>query len=127
MGIEKERILPTYAPQPFYKWFEKRKTSKTSKALKVVLFADTYLNFHEPNIGIAATKLLEAAGYEVILANVGCCQRPKLSHGFLRDAKKGGTETAKKLAPYFQQGLQVTASKNDRCLSSRSSRKRRDQ
>ncbi len=107
MGIEKERILPTYAPQPFYKWFEKRKTSKTSKDLKVVLFADTYLNFHEPNIGIAATKLLEAAGYEVMLANVGCCQRPKLSHGFLRDAKKGGTETAKKLAAYFQQGLQV--------------------
>ena len=107
MGIEKERILPSYTPQPFYKWFEKRKTSKTSKDLKVVLFADTYLNFHEPNIGIAATKLLEAAGYEVILANVGCCQRPKLSHGFLRDAKKGGTETARKLAAYFQQGLQV--------------------
>jgi len=82
MGIEKERILPAYTAQPFYQWFNKRTGSKKLNAPKVVLFADTYLNYHEPNIGIAATELLEAVGYEVLLA-------------------------AQNLDKYFQQGLKV--------------------
>lgn len=106
-GIDPRRILPAYATQPFYKWFAKNYFSKQDVAKKVVLFADTYLNFHEPNIGIAATQLLQTLGYEVILANVGCCQRPKISHGFLRDAKKAGTKTVQNLDKYFQQGLTV--------------------
>ena len=85
----------------------KNYTPKTEATKKVVLFADTYLNFHEPNIGIAATELLQTLGYEVILANVGCCQRPKISHGFLRAAKKEGTKTVQNLDQYFQQGLTV--------------------
>jgi len=106
-GIEKDRILPAYATQPFYKWFAKHYHPKQGVAKKVVLFADTYLNFHEPNIGIAATELLQSLGYEVILANVGCCQRPKISHGFLRDAKREGTKTVQKLDKYLQEGLTV--------------------
>ena len=74
---------------------------------KVVLFADTYLNFHEPNVGISALQLLNSCGYEVILANVGCCQRPKISHGFLRDAKAEGAKTAEGLRKYLDQGLSV--------------------
>jgi Fe-S oxidoreductase len=107
VGIEKDRILPSYAKQPFYKWFAKNYKSQKAHHKKVVLFADTYLNFHEPNVGIAATKLLQTLGYEVLLANVGCCQRPKISHGFLKDAKKEGTQTAMNLKPFFEQGLDV--------------------
>jgi len=101
MGIEKERILPAYAAQPFFKWFANRKKQLTTTAPKVVLFADTYLNYHEPNIGIAATKLLEGLGFEVVLANVGCCQRPKISQGFLRDAKKEGAAMAQRKDHYL--------------------------
>ncbi len=50
--------------------------------------------------------LLETV-YEVILANVGCCQRPKISHGFLRDAKRDGTKTVFGLKPFLDQGLKV--------------------
>jgi Fe-S oxidoreductase len=74
---------------------------------KVVLFADTYLNFHEPQVGISALELLNSCGYEVILANVGCCQRPKISHGFLRDAKKQGTATIEGLKKYLDAGLTI--------------------
>ncbi len=107
VGIEKERTLPAYAAESFYKWFENRPKSPTATLSKVVLFADTYLNFHEPNIGIAATQLLEALGYEVLIANIGCCQRPKLSNGFLKSAKKEGTTTANALDAYLKQGLSV--------------------
>ena len=107
-GFDRRRILPEYAAQPFYKWFEKKGNNpfKNPKK-KVVLFADTYLNFHEPNVGISALQLLNSCGYEVLLANVGCCQRPKISHGFLRDAKKDATKTVEGLRKYIDQGLTI--------------------
>lgn len=106
-GFDRRRKLPDYASQSFHQWFLKRKKSSPASNKKVVLFADTYLNYHEPNIGIAATGLLESMGYEVIMANAGCCQRPRISHGFLRDAKRDGTATAKALKPWFDKGYKV--------------------
>ncbi|MDR8391068.1 FAD-binding protein [Aliifodinibius sp. S!AR15-10] len=104
-GFDKRRVLPSYAKEPFYRWFEKNNTYESEK--KVVLYADTYLNFHEPRVGISALQLLNSCGYEVILANVGCCQRPKISHGFLREAKKEGAKTLEGLKKYLDQGLKI--------------------
>ncbi len=107
-GFDQRRILPEYAKEPFYKWFEKKGNNPyKNPAKKVVLFADTYLNFHEPNVGISALQLLNSCGYEVILANVGCCQRPKISHGFLREGKAEGTKTIDGLRKYIDQGLTI--------------------
>lgn len=105
--FDKRRTLPDFAKEPFYKWFERNASKTNSGDKKVVLFADTYLNYHEPQVGISALELLNACGYEVLLANVGCCQRPKISHGFLRDAKKEGLKTLKRLKPFLDQGLKV--------------------
>jgi Fe-S oxidoreductase len=107
-GFDKRRVLPEYAREPFYKWFEKKsKDQLTNPSKKVVLFADTYLNFHEPNVGIGAVELLNSCGYEVVLANVGCCQRPRISHGFLREAKAEGTKTAEALRRFMDEGLKI--------------------
>jgi FAD/FMN-containing dehydrogenase/Fe-S oxidoreductase len=106
-GFDARRTLPDYAGEPFYRWFERNKDKHLRSSKKVVLFADTYLNYHEPQIGQAAMRVLNACGYEVVLANVGCCQRPKISHGFLRDAKKEGQSTVDQLLAYIQQGLRV--------------------
>lgn len=106
-GFDQRRTLPTYAAEPFYKWFQKNGSKVSDKSKRVVLFADTYLNFHEPNVGISAVELLNSCGYEVVLANVGCCQRPKISHGFLKQAKEEGTKTATALLNYLNDGLKV--------------------
>ena len=105
--FDKRRILPDFANEPFYKWFAKNAHKTNKGAKKVVLFADTYLNYHEPHIGISALQLLNSCGYEVILANIGCCQRPKISHGFLRDAKRDGARTIAGLKKYLDNGLKV--------------------
>ena len=106
-GFDQRRILPSYASEPFYKWLEKNGRNSYKSPKKVVLFADTFLNFHEPQIGISALQLLNACGYEVIVANVGCCQRPRISHGFLREAKKEGKNTINGLKEYLDQGLKI--------------------
>ena len=109
LGFHPSRTLPPYARTRFSTWFKRHQKSGGSvkKQPQVVLFADTYLNYHEPQIGQAATQLLEDCGYEVILADVGCCQRPRLSHGLLREAKEAGSQTAQKLDQYFHRGLTV--------------------
>ena len=107
-GFDPRRVLPEYANEPFYKWFAKPGNHHYRNPEKrVVLFADTYLNFHEPHIGVSALQLLNSCGYEVILAHVGCCQRTKISHGFLRDAKKEGSKTIAGLKKYLDQGLTI--------------------
>lgn len=93
-GFDRRRNLPEYAKETFSQWFAKNATTSKSDRTQVALFADTYLNFHEPQIGIAAYHLLTSCGYDVLLAEVGCCQRPKISHGFLKEAKKEGLKTS---------------------------------
>ncbi|MGI9551945.1 MAG: FAD-binding and (Fe-S)-binding domain-containing protein, partial [Aurantibacter sp.] len=105
--FDKRRSLPDFAKEPFYKWFEKHAKKTNFGDKKVVLFADTYLNYHEPHIGISTLELLNSCGYEVILAHVGCCQRPKISHGFLRDAKRDGVKTIEGLKQFLDLGLKV--------------------
>jgi len=47
------------------------------------------VRYHEPHIGIAAVKVLEALGFEVLLArNRRCCGRPAFSQGNLDAAAK---------------------------------------
>ena len=106
-GFDARRTLPSYAREPFHQWYAKNHQPPSDNAEKIVLFADTYLNYHEPHIGRAAYELLSACGNEVLLAYVGCCQRPKISHGFLREAKQEGTATVQKLDHYLQKGLTV--------------------
>lgn len=105
--FDARRELPAYAAETFVHWFGKRTSSQNSGQAQVVLFADTYLNYHEPQVGKAAVTLLEQHGYEVLVADVGCCQRPRISHGFLKDAKVGGAAMAAQLDVYLQQGLPV--------------------
>ena len=106
-GIAQQRVLPTYAPQTFSRWFVRNYHRNGQDRGKVALFVDTYLNCHEPATGIATVKLLHACGYEVEIADAGCCQRPKLSNGFLRDAKAEGTLVAQKLERFIDHGYQV--------------------
>ena len=106
-GFDSRRLLPEYAGLPFPKWFKNRSGTSPAEGKKVVLFNDTYMNNHETSVGISAVELLESCGYEVICANAGCCQRPGISHGFLRKAKEKGEKTLRNLDTFIQQGLKV--------------------
>jgi len=106
-GFDRRRILPELASETFAQWFAKNAKPSKPDAPQVALFADTYLNYHEPQVGIAAYQLLTACGYEVFLAEAGCCQRPKISHGFLREAKREGLKTAQNLDAYLANDIPV--------------------
>ncbi len=90
-GIAAERPLPRYAKQRFDDWFAKRTTKPQATRGRVILWDDTFVRYHEPQIGIAAVKVLERAGFEVVLAqDRKCCGRPAFSQGNLDEARRLG-------------------------------------
>lgn len=106
-GFDRRRVPPAYTRTPFPDWFNKRSAPAGQSLGKVVLFDDTYMNYHQPEVGVSAVELLESCGYEVIRADAGCCQRPKISHGFLREATGEGEKTLRNLDQYIEQGLKI--------------------
>ncbi len=91
LGIAWQRPLPHYARLRFDRWFARRPRPLAAPRGRVVLWDDTFVRYHEPHIGIAAVKVLEAAGFEVALPKGRkCCGRPAFSQGNLDEAKRLG-------------------------------------
>ena len=98
-GITGERPTPEFARQRFDRWFQKRPHDTNGLRGRVVLWDDTFTRYHEPNIGIAAVKVLEAAGCYVALPQKRkCCGRPAFSVGNLDEAEKLGAHNLALLA-----------------------------
>jgi FAD/FMN-containing dehydrogenase/Fe-S oxidoreductase len=103
LGISARRSLPRYAKERFDDWFAKhcrasvsdakafRRNALQKKRGHVILWDDSFVRYHEPHIGTAAVKVLEALGFEVALVkNRRCCGRPAFSQGDLDAAAKLG-------------------------------------
>lgn len=91
LGISDKRPLPLYAKERFDHWFARRAHAKFSHRRQVILWDDTFVRYHEPRIGKAAVAVLEAAGFEVLLATSRrCCGRPAFSQGNLDEAARLG-------------------------------------
>ncbi len=106
LGVGKNRTLPQFARQSFTQWFATRQTAHTSDH-KVVLFNDTFNTYNDPQIAIAATQVLEAAGFEVLLPQHNCCGRPLLSKGLLAEAKALANDTIERLYDFASQGIPI--------------------
>jgi Fe-S oxidoreductase len=90
-GFAPQRPLPPFAKQRFDRWFAKRANTPAPTRGRVVLWDDTFVRYYEPNIGIAAVAVLEAAGFEVVLPTERkCCGRPAFSQGNLDEADSLG-------------------------------------
>jgi FAD/FMN-containing dehydrogenase/Fe-S oxidoreductase len=99
LGLAPERSMPLLARERFDRWFEKREHNTTGHRGRVILWDDTFTRYHEPEIGIAAVKVLEAAGFYVTLPEQRkCCGRPAFSTGNLGEAKKSGRHNLALLA-----------------------------
>ena len=99
LGLAPERQMPPFAKKRFDNWFAKRENLPAPTRGQIVLWDDTFVRYYEPNIGMAAVTVLEAAGFEVVLAmKRKCCGRPAFSQGNLEEAEKCGRENLAVLA-----------------------------
>jgi Fe-S oxidoreductase len=89
VGIDRRRPLPRFERNTLPRWFARRRgPAGPAPNGDLVLLADSFTSFTEPDIGRAAVELLELAGYRVRLEARGCCGRPALSKGLLDRARR---------------------------------------
>ena len=132
-GIDRRRSLPPWAPRTLAQAWRGRRSDRggdrhdpatqrvTEKdgsgaapsaangagAPDLVLFADTFTNYYDPDIGLAAADVLEAAGLTVALGPDACCGRPLISQGLLGAAGDRAADTVRQLHPLAAAGSPI--------------------
>ena len=109
-GIDRRRTLPTFVQAHFRKWFRGHRAGlRAGERGSVVLLDDCFTTYNDPGVGVAAVRVLEAAGYRVELAGLACCGRPAISKGLLPLARELAVANVQKLAPYARRGIPIVA------------------
>ena len=109
LGVNTRRPLPRLAPETFDRWFRNRSDRDQPRTRgDVVLFDDTFTNYVHPEVGIAATTIIEALGYRVVRVDQrACCGRPSISKGLLNDARSLAERNVAALRPYAGAGVPI--------------------
>lgn len=88
LHLAPQRTLPPFAPS-LHKWFRRRSRLSGPTGAdkpKVLLYADCFATYNEPDVGRDAIRVLETLGYQVLLPPISCCGRAMISTGLLPDA-----------------------------------------
>ena len=106
-GFAAHRALPRWSGRPF-----KYKSSNKQASREVVLLADTFNTWFEPEKLHAARIVLEAAGYSVNIAQQPgerklCCGRTYLATGMIEQARAEAHRTVDALLPWAEQGVAI--------------------
>ena len=98
-GIDRRRTLPAFQRRTLA-----RLAPQADDRSQAVIFNDTFTNYYEPAIGMAALEVLNAAGVRVGLAGNHCCGRPQISKGLLHQATQLAERTTNDLYPHAAAG-----------------------
>lgn len=107
MGMDTRRTLPVYAGKTWTQYNSQNIADKFSGIPDIILLTDTYTQCHQPESGRMAVKLLEALGQKVMLLDAGCCQRPRISHGLLREAAEKIKPALNNLSPWLDRDILI--------------------
>ncbi len=110
IGFSANRPLPVWNGMPF----KAHETSPQRQSKSVVLMADTFNTFFEPQNLRSAVKILERAGYFVNVIEPSsderkrlCCGRTYLAAGMVAEAKKLVDMMVEAYTPYVEAGIPI--------------------
>jgi FAD/FMN-containing dehydrogenase/Fe-S oxidoreductase len=111
LGLSAKRSLPVWHGAPF----RASEALDQERAMEVVLLADTFNTYFEPENLRAALRVLEAAGYRVHVVDPSrdgqgrrlCCGRTMLAAGLVDEAKAEADRMLAAYAPYLEAGMAV--------------------
>jgi FAD/FMN-containing dehydrogenase/Fe-S oxidoreductase len=132
-GLDRRVPPPKFARRTFRKWFAQHRRelrkgvrmdlckapegptrqihpdtfSPSDDKPNVVLFVDTWTNHYVPQQGIAAVRVLEALGFNVLAPQTACCGRPMISKGLLPEAKLLAEQNVRKLAGFAEMDIPI--------------------
>jgi FAD/FMN-containing dehydrogenase/Fe-S oxidoreductase len=104
-GIDSRRPLPAFAGRSFRAWFADRPPGAGSP---VLLWVDTFTDYFTPEVGQAAVRVLETAGYAVeVTGEPVCCGLTWISTGQLDGARRQLRRSLRALEPALRAGTPI--------------------
>ncbi|WP_406691377.1 FAD-linked oxidase C-terminal domain-containing protein [Saccharopolyspora sp. ID03-671] len=113
VGIDGRRPLPSFRRNDLLRWNRSRPATPTAAGVtpgergEVVFLADSFTSHTEPDIGRAAIRLLEHAGWRVRVESGVCCARPQISKGLLPRAEEVAGKLVSTLVPEAERGVRI--------------------
>ena len=113
VDIHREAALPKFHGKTFA-LRAKRETPEVDRTApafgrKAVLYATCFVNYNNPDIGMAARAVLAKNGVETEVVYPGCCGMPKLEHGHLARVAAAARKVAAELGAWIDKGYDVIA------------------
>ena len=108
LGIDRRRLPPAFARRTL---LDRLRDRPSPDDPTVLLFADTFANFFEPEVGEAAIAVLERGGHRVVMGptDLKCCGRPMISNGLLDEAVANARHNIDRLHEWASRGLPIFA------------------
>ncbi len=107
-GVDQRRSLPRFATKRFSRAVRALDLAATGARPQVVLWADTFTEYFAASGGLAAVKVLEQAGYEVLtLSRPACCGLTWITTGQLDEARGLVQASVDQLHPYVMAGVPI--------------------
>ena len=112
----RQRLLGFTAQRPLPRWRRsifRGVAPSTNRGREVVLFADTFSTYFEPDVARDAADVLTAFGYRVITPRAAdrgrplCCGRTFLNSGLVDEARIEARRVFDSLAPFLARGIPV--------------------
>jgi FAD/FMN-containing dehydrogenase/Fe-S oxidoreductase len=106
-GVDQRRALPTLADRTFRSWFADHPRATGDP---VLLWVDTFTDLFTPDVGIAAVRVLEDAGFAVRIPDRPlCCGLTWVSTGQLDTARRVLRRSVDALAEPARKGIPIVA------------------
>jgi len=112
-GMDARRGIPTFATTPLRRTTADQRPATTAGGASpskpaVVLWVDSFTDAFTPRVGMAAIRVLEAAGYRVLVpGDAACCGLTWISTGQFGGARARLRRTLDVLAPFAEAGVPI--------------------
>ena len=105
--------LPKYAPKSFEKQAKQNPPTVNAAApaagRKAVIYATCFVNYNDPDVGVAAQAVLAKNGVETQVVYPHCCGMPLLESGRIDEVAKNAKLVATALKAWIDKGYDVIA------------------
>ena len=111
-GIARDAELPKYAIQSFQqRALDAPKLNHAAPGFgrKAVLYATCFVEFNDPDIGLAARAILAHNGVATEVAYPACCGMPQLEAGDIADVAGRAKTVSQALKRYIDEGYEIIA------------------
>jgi glycerol-3-phosphate dehydrogenase subunit C len=112
-GVHRQAALPKFHGKTFQRRAKAEPPEVNSAApahgRKVALYATCFVNYNNPDIGMAAQAVLAKNGVETAVVYPSCCGMPQLERGDLARVAKQAKRVAGEMAEWIDRGYDIVA------------------